>query len=205
VKQLGLEHAGLTSFAPLPTGLACCPQRGAAGACFSDDRADRFALWRRWDERPMLGYALLNPSIADETVLDPTLKRCRAIATHAGYGGMEVVNLFSLVSTDPTGLRSRDHEPAAATNLAHLRDLAARATLVIGFGDLKTYAASMQPTMQARVRALAEALKGLPLFALGTTANGFPKHPLARGKAFVPRDTRPAPYDLRATLDAMGA
>jgi hypothetical protein len=108
---------------PTTTGLSCCLVRTLAGACFGPDRLERFALWRRWSDAPSLGFLLMNPSIADEDRLDQTLKRCASWATDLGYGGMEIVNVFPLVSTDPRGLGAHDHDETAARNAAHIRDL----------------------------------------------------------------------------------
>lgn len=54
---------------------------------------------------------MLNPSIADENVLDPTLRRCRGFAERWGMGSMIVTNLFPLVATDPAELlRAHDRD-----------------------------------------------------------------------------------------------
>jgi hypothetical protein len=64
----------------------------------------------------------MNLSVADEDRLDQTLKRCASRARSLGYGGMEIVNVFPLVSTDPRGLRAHDHDETAARNAAHIRE-----------------------------------------------------------------------------------
>jgi hypothetical protein len=43
----------------------------------------------------------LNPSTADETDNDPTIKSVCRIARHNGYGGVFMMNCFPFVSTDP--------------------------------------------------------------------------------------------------------
>ena len=46
-------------------------------AKFSKDRIYRYALWRIWDDTlPKLLFIGLNPSTADETNDDPTMRRC---------------------------------------------------------------------------------------------------------------------------------
>jgi hypothetical protein len=50
-------------------------------------------------------FVLLNPSTADETREDPTVRRCIGFARSLGYGALEVVNLYAYVATDPAELR----------------------------------------------------------------------------------------------------
>ena len=71
-------------------------------------RCGRYRYWLRriWD--PALAHCVfigLNPSTADATEDDPTLKRCISFAQKWGYGSLLLVNLFSLRATDPRGLK----------------------------------------------------------------------------------------------------
>ena len=52
-------------------------------AVFSQDRKYRYVLTRVWDKnKPMLVFVGLNPSIADETKDDPTIKKCIKFAQY---------------------------------------------------------------------------------------------------------------------------
>jgi len=74
----------------------------SSGAFFSDCRKYRYALWRIWDDsKPLVMFIGLNPSTADETEPDPTIKRVCAIANYNGYGGIYMMNCFPFVSTKP--------------------------------------------------------------------------------------------------------
>lgn len=188
---------------PMGSGMPCCPTRDTAGACFAAGRRERFALWRRWSNGDVLGFLLMNPSIADEQQLDQTLKRCSGWAQRLGYGGMEIVNVFPLVSTDPRGLAAHDHEPSRARNAAHIRDLASRTTLVVGFGDLLT-SAWLRALAIPALRQIVGALDGVPVYALAVTDNGSPRHPLARGRAHIPSSATPVAYRLDALLPHLG-
>ena len=76
------------------------------GAIFSPCRRYRYVLLRNWDSsRPTLLFIGLNPSTADETVNDPTMRRCLGFANAWGYGGMIVTNVFGYRATKPTDLR----------------------------------------------------------------------------------------------------
>lgn len=72
------------------------------GAIFSEDRTHRYALWRCWKSDPkMLQYIGLNPSTANETKNDATIKRLISITKFNGYDGFYMTNLFSIVSRNP--------------------------------------------------------------------------------------------------------
>jgi len=77
----------------------------SSGAVFSDCERYRYRLWRVWDEsKPKACFVMLNPSTATHEILDPTVSRCKKRAETLGYGGLEVVNIFALRSTDPRAL-----------------------------------------------------------------------------------------------------
>lgn len=74
----------------------------ASAARFSLCRRYRYDLWRRWDISK--GYAMfigLNPSTADKTADDPTIRRCIGFARSWGYGALCMTNLFAFRATDP--------------------------------------------------------------------------------------------------------
>lgn len=77
------------------------------GAHFSQNRLYRYSLWRIWDESmPKLMFIGLNPSTANETENDPTIKSCIRIAQSNGYGGIYMTNCWAYISTDPEALRN---------------------------------------------------------------------------------------------------
>ena len=76
-----------------------------SGAQFSACNRYRYRLWRIWDEsRKPLVMVMLNPSMANADQNDPTVERCQRRALKMGFGGLRVVNIFALVSTDPAAL-----------------------------------------------------------------------------------------------------
>ena len=105
------------------------------GAIFDGRRRYRYRLWRVWDEaKPRVAFLMLNPSTADEEVLDPTVRRCLGYAQAWGFGSFEVGNIFALRSTDPRALRAAA-DPVGRANDAKLISIAARSDLVVcGWG-----------------------------------------------------------------------
>jgi hypothetical protein len=134
----------------------------------------RYMLSRPGDMTATRGPALfimLNPSTADAEMDDPTIRRCRGFAQAWGCGGIQVVNLYALRSTDPAALWEHD-DPVGPENDSWLTRLTLAATEVVC-----AWGVNAQPS---RVREVAAMLAnaGVRLKCLGTTKSGAPRHPL---------------------------
>lgn len=80
-------------------------QDEAKGAEFSACRKYRYVLWRIWEPaKPRVMFIGLNPSSANESTDDPTIRRVKAMAKNWGFGGVYMTNLFSYVSPYPEDL-----------------------------------------------------------------------------------------------------
>jgi hypothetical protein len=129
----------------------------------------RYALWRKWDERlPTVLFVGLNPSTADDTHDDPTVRRCIGFAKRWGYGSLALANLFALRATDPRQLRCVS-DPVGPDNDRWLHALSDEA-------NLRIVAWGAAPIARARGATILPRLG--EVFALGTTAGGEPRHPL---------------------------
>ena len=69
-------------------------------------RLYRFSLTRQWGDGPRVLFVMLNPSLANADGDDPTIRRCIGFTRQWGRAGLEVVNLFAVVSPEPSILRS---------------------------------------------------------------------------------------------------
>lgn len=58
------------------------------GADISPCGAYRYTLWRRWGDGRVLTVIGLNPSTADATQDDPTIRRCIGFARREGCAGL---------------------------------------------------------------------------------------------------------------------
>lgn len=148
-------------------------------AVLSPCRTYRYALERRWSDGPFVLFVGLNPSTADESVDDPTIRRCIRFARDWGYGGLLMGNLFAYRATDPREL-AKVADPQGPDNEVWLTTLATRAALtVVAWGA--------HPMAQGRIRNAVEALGDVHV--LGLTKDDHPRHPL-----YMRADSKPVPY-----------
>jgi hypothetical protein len=140
----------------------------------------RWWLRRAWEhggDGRTVCFICLNPSTADALADDPTVRRCLGFARAWGFSALDVRNLFALRATDPRELLTAD-DPAGGVR-----------------GDLELAAARAYPLVVCawgtsvpfgRDREALRLLAGKPLYVLGLTKNGMPRHPL-----YVPAGLRP--------------
>lgn len=149
-------------------------------AIFDDTRTYRYRLERPrvYVGEPPVLWVMLNPSTADEVQDDHTIRKCAGFQyewTMRHRGAVIVVNLFALRATNPRELRSHPN-PVGPDNDAHI----AGAMLdVIGAGGKVIAAWGAHRFARERAAVVADdALDGAPLWCLGTTKDGSPRHPL---------------------------
>lgn len=146
------------------------------GAIISECGMYRYHLWRVWDKDLLcLVWVMQNPSTANATDDDPTIRKCIAIARHHGYGGISVRNVFALRATDERELLKHT-DPVGPENEQHLlaaRSIAPMTRLVLAWGNRFGGKALAHHYQNA-----ANILGGLEPYCLGTTAAGEPLHPL---------------------------
>lgn len=154
----------------------------------SSDRQYRYTLWRmnpsslfemnlgNWT--PYVNFILLNPSTADETNDDPTIRRCIGFAKDWGYGAVCITNLFAFRATDPKVMKAAG-DPVGPENDKWLVECAKDAALTVaGWG---THGGFL-----GRAEQVTKIVPGI--VCLGTTKDGHPKHPLYLSKTTNPQD-----------------
>lgn len=148
------------------------------GAVISADGQYRYRLWRRWDfELPRMCFVMLNPSTADASQDDQTIRKCIEFAKRNGYGGIEVVNLFAYRATKPADLKRAGY-PVGETNDAAIRN-AARGVDLSGGVVVCAWGNCLNGAKQRakEVRQLLER-NDITLYALKVNGDGSPAHPL---------------------------
>jgi hypothetical protein len=159
-----------------------------SSATISECGRYRFALSRTWDGRqPQDCWIMLNPSTADAHDDDPTIRRCMGFSQGWGAGGITVVNLFALRSTDPQALYS-DPNPISPPPGDYNDVMISNASRHGG----KTIAAwGVHGWIGGRNAAVMRLLANQSVYCLGVTKDGHPRHPL-----YVDGATRLIPYEL---------
>ena len=144
---------------------------------FSEDRVYRYKLTREWGgPNGNLVVVGLNPSTADETVDDPTIRRCIGFAKREGMSGLVMVNLFALRATDP-GYMKLHQFPISHPDQVHECDKHICLSLPNGkiVAAWGVHGHHRDRDMEVR-RMIAN--RGRKLYHLGLTKGGYPKHPL---------------------------
>lgn len=114
----------------------------------------------------------LNPSTADENVLDPTLRRIRRYSLEWGFTSFIMTNLFAFRSTDPRKMLEQA-DPVGPLNNVYLKMTALKCELIVAcWGTHGVH--------QDRDRQVSTLLSTshAPIVCLGVNSNGTPKHPL---------------------------
>jgi hypothetical protein len=158
-------------------------------AVFSRCRRYRYELRRTiaGEARGLVVFVMLNPSTADATRDDPTIRRCIGFARAWGYRELAVGNLFALRETHPAAMK-RARDPVGPHNDRHLARLAAAADLVVcAWGNHGGHL--------ARATAVLALLRnaGPAPHALRVTRLGQPAHPLRLPRSLVASESGLSP------------
>jgi hypothetical protein len=142
-------------------------------AVYSDCERYRYTLTRVWDPAGRRAlFIMLNPSTATEVQNDPTVERCERRARALGFGAFRVLNIFAWRDTDPRAMR-RAGDPVGPENDAAIVESTGWADQIIcAWGTHGEHLAR-----GAQVEALLRQT-GRPLYHLGLSKAGHPKHPL---------------------------
>ncbi len=148
-----------------------------ADAEISECRKYRYKLSRSWDgSLSPLVYVMLNPSTADASEDDPTIRRCIGFARDYGFGGIEVVNLFAYRTAYPSEL-PRTLDAVGRENNDWITATCAGRVVVMAWGACERYAANRIDEVISLVQPIAR-----DVVCLGYTKDFQPRHPLMLAK-----------------------
>jgi len=151
-------------------------------ALYSDCENFRYELTRVWDPAGAKTlFVMLNPSTATEIQNDPTVERCERRARALGFGAFRVCNIFAYRATDPKNMRAQA-DPVGAHNDAAILAACDWADQVICAWGTHGEHRLRGPEVEALLRN-----QNKPLYHLGLSKAGHPKHPLYIGYAIQPQ------------------
>lgn len=167
-------------------------------AVFSDDRKYRYLLQRQIDSNndSTCVFICLNPSTADETFDDPTVRRCKGYAEEWGYGTLLMGNLHAFRATNPKDLMAQHERDVEGLDnsgwLLYLLEVGNKYgnTAVMGWGNHgDKFGAATRLREEIKYR-------GYNAYVLKLTSVGEPAHPL-----YLKKDITPQLYDLSGIPD----
>ncbi|MGL4320395.1 MAG: DUF1643 domain-containing protein [Paracoccaceae bacterium] len=159
----------------------------ASTAVYSDCERYRYLLTRVWASGPKALFIMLNPSTATEYQNDPTVERCERRARALGFGAFRVTNIFAFRATDPRVMRAQADPVGPENDRAILGSVPWADQVICAWGSHGTHL-GRGPAITAL---LCETQR--PLFHLGLTLAGAPKHPL-----YIGYDVQPMLWDQAA-------
>jgi len=115
---------------------------------------------------------MCNPSTADETVEDATIRKCIKFSRRWGHGAITVVNVFAWRSTDPQALYEVDDPIGPDNDATILREVRSAGVVVCAWGK--------HAALRDRGREVLAGLRvaGVVPKALKLNKDGSPQHPL---------------------------
>lgn len=149
-------------------------------ATFDADRKYRFTLTRSWDDAGKICvFCGLNPSTADETEDDPTIRREINFARDWGYGTLVKVNAYAFRATKPTDLWTAA-DPVGPDNLNTVAWWGRNCDLFVA-----AWGTNIEPAHADAVVTLLQS-GGTAIHALRMGRHGQPWHTLYLPKASTP-------------------
>lgn len=147
-------------------------------AKFNKARTKRYSLFRKWSDKPITVWIMLNPSVADEKRDDKTILKCIKFSKNWGYGGLYVINLCSDINTCPKETISKlnTNQEIDSISLSYMVDVIKNSKTVYcawGFGI-------------SAPKWLTTILKNKTTKALALSKLATPKHPLYLDSKLIP-------------------
>ena len=133
----------------------------------------------------LLLFIMLNPSTADASEDDNTIRRCRGFCERLGYGLLGVVNLFDYRATNQDELK-KVTVPCSEKNMEYIKGAVIKADKIICAWGGKI-------PVKGQDKKIIDILRqeDITPYALGLTKEGFPKHPL-----YLSNETRPVIFQI---------
>lgn len=140
-------------------------------AIFDKDKNHRYILTRIWNEnKPFVMFIGLNPSTANATEDDPTIRSVQRIANKNGFGGIYMVNCFPYISTNPKEMKQCSEQDIVINDKFILNAKSNCLEVVFAWGNFEIVKSLNRDKSLIELLGVAK--------CLGQNKNGSPKHPL---------------------------
>lgn len=144
----------------------------------------KYRYWLRRDVNvahgPVFGFVGVNPSIADASRDDATVRKWRGFCAAWGASAFVVGNVFAFRSTDVRLLKT-EQQPVGPENFAYLERLIRESDVIVPcWGDRAKIPRSLYPHIDRAASFLRVMSKEAdkPIKCFGRTRGGDPLHPL---------------------------
>ena len=137
----------------------------------------RYALTKD-GSNPLLVIGL-NPSTANETKPDNTMKSVLRIASYNNYDGFVMLNLYPLRSTCPAKLPEQSDTEIYENNIHVIKDILEKypeSDILLAYGNNIIQKKYLRQYAEEIIKMLRE--MGRNILCIGVTKCGMPKHPL---------------------------
>lgn len=131
--------------------------------------------------RRSICWIMLNPSIADADIDDPTMRKVIGFSTRWGYDRIAVVNLFAWRATKPRELRLAD-DPVGPENDSHIGMAVIDADMVVAAWGTER----PSPIAERAFHVARRLLAAVDLHVIELTKYGSPRHPLMPAYTVAP-------------------
>tara|TARA_B100001250_G_C19796692_1_gene789041 strand:+ start:2009 stop:2458 length:450 start_codon:yes stop_codon:yes gene_type:complete len=146
-----------------------------AGAIINKNK--RYSLWRIWNQNlPKVLYVMLNPSLANNSQDDNTIKRLNYFTKKFGFGGFYVGNIYPHITPYPKILYRLNLHFSNKNNFYLNSMIKKSEKIVFAWGNCKERPLWIEKSVQTP-------------FCFGHNKNGSPKHPL-----YLPKSTSLTTY-----------
>jgi hypothetical protein len=147
-------------------------------AIISDCERYRYRLDRDLERAgKTAAFIMVNPSTADMTKDDATIRKLIGFSDRLGFGKFIVGNLFAYRATDVKALATA-HDPIGPDNDAWLGRIFVDADIhIVAWGPVAKLPRGLMRRRWQDINRMAR-MAGVPLHCLGTAQDGHPRHPL---------------------------
>lgn len=153
-----------------------------SGAVLSPCGTFRYRLDREVQASgPVFAYFAVNPSTADATEDDQTVRKCRGFTLHNGGRRFIMGNVFSLRAKDVAEL-ARVPAVCGPEHERYIQEIIAEADILVPcWGSRHKVPRALHPQLDEMLAILRDS--GKPIMHLGLTKSGDPGHPQMLGYA----------------------